>query len=91
MPSSYSFSSLESLSLADRVLFNRFSKGPECPIPYNVAHHAFEAVALAHPDLIAHHHISRAQPKGKHVGQRADTYFWLEGWRSCCVGVLALH
>ncbi|WZH46794.1 Non-ribosomal peptide synthetase [Fusarium acuminatum] len=51
--SSFSFSSLESLSLADRVLFNKFSKGPECPIPYDVAHHAFEAVALAHPDITA--------------------------------------
>lgn len=51
--SSFSFSSLENLSLADRVLFNKFSKGTECAIPYDVAHHAFEAVALAHPDITA--------------------------------------
>lgn len=50
---SSSFHSLESLSLADRVLFNTFSRGPSCRIPYNVVHHAFEAVALAHPNLTA--------------------------------------
>ncbi|KAK2924740.1 AMP-dependent synthetase/ligase [Fusarium oxysporum f. sp. vasinfectum] len=72
MSSSYSFSSLESLSLADRVLFNRFSKGPECPIPYNVAHHAFEAVALAHPDLIAVRHYDGSTITYRELNRRAN-------------------
>ncbi|EWG53403.1 hypothetical protein FVEG_11841 [Fusarium verticillioides 7600] len=72
MSSSYSFSSLESLSLADRVLFNRFSKGPEFPIPYNVAHHAFEAVALAHPDLVAVRHYDGSTITYRELNRRAN-------------------
>lgn len=48
-----SFHSLDGLSLADRVLFSKFSKGPSQSIPHNVVHHAFEAVALAHPQVTA--------------------------------------
>jgi acyl-CoA synthetase (AMP-forming)/AMP-acid ligase II len=72
MSSSFSFSSIESLSLADRVLFNKFSKGPECPIPYDVAHHAFEAVAQAHPDLTAVRHYDGSTITYAELDRRAN-------------------
>ncbi|KAF4957600.1 hypothetical protein FSARC_11239 [Fusarium sarcochroum] len=72
MSSSSSFCSLESLSLADRVLFNKFSKGPHCPIPYDVVHHAFEAVALAHPEVTAIRHYDGSTMTYRELNRRAN-------------------
>ncbi|KAK1827467.1 putative Nonribosomal peptide synthetase [Podospora conica] len=47
------FQSLDNLSSEDRRLFNLFGCGKLEPPPYTVVHHAFEAVAAAHPDAIA--------------------------------------
>ncbi|KAK4154451.1 adenylate-forming reductase [Chaetomidium leptoderma] len=55
-PFSPSFHSLESLSLGDRLLFNRFSRGKNLTNPHNVVHHAFEAIVSAHPDVTAVRH-----------------------------------
>ena len=51
-----SFSSLEGLSLSDRVLFEKYGRGPEVDVPFGVVHHAFEAVASANPDVTAVRH-----------------------------------
>lgn len=53
MSSSPSFHSIENLSPADQVLFNRFGRGPVHDIPFHVVHHAFEAIAASHPDATA--------------------------------------
>jgi non-ribosomal peptide synthetase component F len=50
------FCSIETLSVADRILFNGFSRGKSALIPYQVVHHAFEANAAAHADAIAIRH-----------------------------------
>ncbi|KAH7183454.1 uncharacterized protein B0J16DRAFT_401810 [Fusarium flagelliforme] len=72
MSSYSSFSSIESLSLEDRQLFNEFSKGPEVPIPFEVAHHAFEAVAQAHPDLVAVRHYDGSTITYAELDRRAN-------------------
>ena len=72
MPSYSSFSSIESLSLEDRQLFNEFSKGSEVPIPFEVAHHAFEAVAQAHPDLVAVRHYDGSTITYAELDRRAN-------------------
>jgi acyl-coenzyme A synthetase/AMP-(fatty) acid ligase len=53
MEDSTFFHSLEGLPAQDRRLFNKFSRGSHSPIPYNVVHYAFEAVASANPSAIA--------------------------------------
>ncbi|RSM01196.1 hypothetical protein CEP52_008643 [Fusarium oligoseptatum] len=72
MSASSSFHSLDSLSLADRVLFNKFSKGPSQSIPYNVVHHAFEAAALAHPEVTAIRHYDGSTITYRELNRRAN-------------------
>ncbi|KAF5009359.1 hypothetical protein FDECE_4415 [Fusarium decemcellulare] len=67
-----SFHSLDSLSLADRVLFNKFSKGPSRSIPYGVVHHAFEAIALAHPEVTAVRHYDGTTITYRELNRRAN-------------------
>lgn len=72
MSASSSFHSLDNLSLADRVLFNKFSKGPSQSIPYNVVHHAFEAAALAHPEVTAVRHYDGTTITYRELNRRAN-------------------
>ncbi|KAK6207974.1 amino acid adenylation domain-containing protein [Colletotrichum tabaci] len=72
MVSSRSFHSLESLSLADRVLFNQFSRGPSDSIPYQVIHHAFESIAAAHPDATAVRHYDGTTITYRELNRRAN-------------------
>ncbi|KAF4828146.1 Adenylate-forming reductase [Colletotrichum tropicale] len=72
MVSSRSFHSLESLSLADRVLFNQFSRGPSDVIPYHVVHHAFESIAAAHPDVTAVRHYDGTTITYRELNRRAN-------------------
>ncbi|OLN85685.1 Linear gramicidin synthase subunit C [Colletotrichum chlorophyti] len=72
MVSSSSFHSLDSLSLADRVLFNQFSRGPSDAIPYHVVHHAFESVAAAHPDVTAVRHYDGTTITYRELNRRAN-------------------
>ncbi|GKT53956.1 amino acid adenylation domain-containing protein [Colletotrichum tofieldiae] len=72
MASSRSFQSLESLSLADRVLFNQFSRGPSDAIPYHVVHHAFESIAAAHPDITAIRHYDGSTITYRELNRRAN-------------------
>ncbi|KAM0550248.1 hypothetical protein ACHAPJ_009097 [Fusarium lateritium] len=72
MSSFSSFYSLDTLSLADTVLFNRFGKGPDCPVPYSVVHHAFEAVALAHPEVTAIRHYDGSAITYRDLNRRAN-------------------
>ncbi|KAF6845514.1 nonribosomal peptide synthetase 12 [Colletotrichum musicola] len=72
MVSSRPFQSLESLSLADRVLFNQFSRGPSEVVPYHVVHHAFEAIAAAHPDVTAVRHYDGTTITYRELNRRAN-------------------
>ncbi|KAK1962691.1 amino acid adenylation domain-containing protein [Colletotrichum sublineola] len=72
MASLRSFQSLESLSLADRVLFNQFSRGPSEFVPYNVVHHAFESIAAAHPDVTAVRHYDGTSITYRELNRRAN-------------------
>lgn len=53
MDTSTSFSSLDNLSPSDRRLFNLFGRGEAANPPHSIVHHAFEAIASAHPDAVA--------------------------------------
>ncbi|KAF5025312.1 hypothetical protein F66182_2597 [Fusarium sp. NRRL 66182] len=66
------FHSLEGLSPSDQVLFNQFSKGPECSIPYHVVHHAFEAIALEHPEVTAIRHHDGSTITYQELDRRAN-------------------
>ncbi|TEA11422.1 Adenylate-forming reductase [Colletotrichum sidae] len=72
MVSSRPFHSLEGLSLADRVLFNQFSRGPAEPVPYRVVHHAFESIAAAHPDVTAVRHFDGTTITYRELNRRAN-------------------
>ncbi|KAF6829992.1 nonribosomal peptide synthetase 12 [Colletotrichum plurivorum] len=72
MVSSRPFQSLESLSLADRVLFNQFSRGPSEVVPYHVVHHAFESIAAAHPDVTAVRHYDGTTITYRELNRRAN-------------------
>lgn len=50
---SFHFHSLENLSREDQRLFNLFGRGDRVKPRYTIVHHAFEAIAAAHPDAIA--------------------------------------
>lgn len=50
------FYSTECLSTGVQRLFNRYSRGPAAHVPYGVIHHAFEAVARSHPEVVAVRH-----------------------------------
>ncbi|KAK4194357.1 hypothetical protein QBC40DRAFT_188357 [Triangularia verruculosa] len=52
-PAPAPFFSLESLSVEDRALFNRFGRGETIPLPFTRIHHAFESIAGKHPDVAA--------------------------------------
>ncbi|KAF4782750.1 amino acid adenylation domain-containing protein [Colletotrichum scovillei] len=67
-----SLHSLEQLSLADRVLFNQFSRGPSDVIPYQVVHHAFESIAAAHPDATAVRHYDGTTITYRELNRRAN-------------------
>jgi len=54
-PAPAGFHSLGNLSPKDRVLFHSFGRGRSAETPYNIIHHAFEAIAAAHGDAIAVH------------------------------------
>jgi non-ribosomal peptide synthetase component F len=47
------FRSLDNLSPEDQRLFNLFGRGPVIKPPHLIVQHAFEAIAIAHPDAIA--------------------------------------
>ncbi|KAK0624100.1 hypothetical protein B0T14DRAFT_536722 [Immersiella caudata] len=47
------FRSLDNLSPEDQRLFNLFGRGPVVKPPHLIVHHAFEAVAAAHPSAVA--------------------------------------
>jgi len=53
MDLSTSFYSLDSLSPSDRRLFNLFGRGKAASPPHSIVHHAFEAIASAHPNAVA--------------------------------------
>ncbi|WYZ40001.1 hypothetical protein EsH8_IV_000342 [Colletotrichum jinshuiense] len=72
MVSSRPFHSLESLSLADRVLFNQFSRGPSDNVPYQVVHHAFESIAAAHPDVTAVRHYDGTTITYRELNRRSN-------------------
>ncbi|KAL0931093.1 nonribosomal peptide synthetase 12 [Colletotrichum truncatum] len=72
MVSSRPFHSLENLSLADRVLFNQFSRGPKDVVPYQVVHHAFESIAAAHPDVTAVRHHDGTTITYRELNRRAN-------------------
>ncbi|KAK1975578.1 amino acid adenylation domain-containing protein [Colletotrichum cereale] len=72
MVSSRPFQSLENLSLADRVLFNQFSRGPSGSVPYHVVHHAFESIAAAHPDVTAVRHYDGTSITYRELNRRAN-------------------
>jgi non-ribosomal peptide synthetase component F len=71
-PSSSSFNSLDSLPPEDRVLFNRFGRGRSLSNPYNVIHHAFEAIVLAHPNVIAVRHYDGTTITYLELNRRAN-------------------
>lgn len=66
------FYHLESLSPQDQVLFNQFSRGANVPIPYSVTHHAFEAVARNHPDVVAVRHYDGTSITYAELDRRAN-------------------
>ncbi|KAI5862061.1 hypothetical protein GGS23DRAFT_574336 [Durotheca rogersii] len=72
MSSSPSFYSIESLSLADQARFNQFSRGPRVSIPYHVVHHAFEAIAAAHPHVTAVRHSDGTTITYRELDRRAN-------------------
>jgi non-ribosomal peptide synthetase component F len=47
------FSSLESLSFSDQILFTQFGRGPRAGTPFSLIHQAFEHIADSHPQEIA--------------------------------------
>jgi non-ribosomal peptide synthetase component F len=47
------FSSLESLSFSDRILFEQFGRGPRARTPFSLIHQGFEHIADSHPEEIA--------------------------------------
>ena len=53
----FSRHAMKNLSLADRVLFERFGQGPITATPYDCIHHGFEAHAAANPQAIAAYHL----------------------------------
>ncbi|KAI9148337.1 Adenylate-forming reductase [Paramyrothecium foliicola] len=67
-----SFHGLEELPLADRVLFNTFSRGKKDPIPYGVVHHAFEAIAAANPRVTAVRHHDGTTITYSELNRRAN-------------------
>ncbi|KAH7304763.1 surfactin synthetase subunit 3 [Stachybotrys elegans] len=67
-----SFHGLEELPLADRILFNKFSRGKEVPIPYGVVHHAFEAIASANPSVTAVRHHDGTTITYRELNSRAN-------------------
>lgn len=70
--SSASFSSLESLSLADRATFNRFGRGPRESVPFHTVHKAFEATAALHPEAIAVRHYDGSTISYQELDRRAN-------------------
>jgi non-ribosomal peptide synthetase component F len=47
------FSSVESLSFSDQILFNQFGRGPRARTPFSLIHQGFEYIADNHPQEIA--------------------------------------
>ncbi|KAH7359416.1 surfactin synthetase subunit 3 [Plectosphaerella cucumerina] len=70
--SATSFHGLEELPLADRVLFNTFSRGERVPIPYGVVHHAFEAIVAENPDVVAVRHHDGTTITYSELNRRAN-------------------
>jgi acyl-CoA synthetase (AMP-forming)/AMP-acid ligase II len=66
------FNGLEELPLADRVLFNKFSRGKDAHIPYGVVHHAFEAIAAANPTVTAVRHHDGTTISYRELNRRAN-------------------
>ena len=56
---SFNFSkeAIKDLPFADQILFEQFGQGPIVEPPYSCIHHAFEAQAAAHPQIIAANHL----------------------------------
>lgn len=71
-PLSSSFHSLENLSPEDRVLFHRFGCGRSAEAPYNIIHHAFEAIATAHGEVTAVHQHDGTTISYAALNQRAN-------------------
>jgi non-ribosomal peptide synthetase component F len=47
---------LEKLTLADRLLFDQFGKGPKEHVPFTLIHQAFEQITDLHPEAVAVRH-----------------------------------
>ncbi|KAM5349802.1 hypothetical protein ACJ41O_006307 [Fusarium nematophilum] len=67
-----SFHALERLSSPDQVLFNQFSRGLNTSIPHHVIHHAFEAIASAHPQVTAVRHHDGTTITYQELNRRAN-------------------
>ncbi|KAM0274972.1 hypothetical protein ACHAQH_007702 [Verticillium albo-atrum] len=72
MSSNASFHGLEELALADRVLFNTFSRGERVSISYGVVHHAFEAIVAENPDVTAVRHYDGSKITYSELNRRAN-------------------
>jgi len=71
MTHSFSQSALSHLTPADRVLFERFGKGPEQAAAFSLVHRAFEAHAAAQPDAVAIEHLDETITYGE-LDRRAN-------------------
>ncbi len=49
--------SFSNLSMLDQILFERFGKGPQVDVPYDLMHAAFEAHVAAQPEAVAVEHL----------------------------------
>ncbi|KAM7193960.1 putative Nonribosomal peptide synthetase [Rhypophila sp. PSN 637] len=66
------FHSTENLSPEDRRLFNLFGRGERVEPAHSLVHHAFEAIATAHPDAVAVRQHDWASITYRELDERAN-------------------